>query len=75
MEFPGVLKKEHVEIPGVNSKRSGISSSDCEKGVQHNFVEYPKVKFCFLYNFQEKCDNFKNSRSFSKKYVFTPSPI
>ena len=28
MEFPGVLKKEHVEIPGVNSKGSGISSSD-----------------------------------------------
>ena len=25
-EFPGVLKKEHVEIPGVNIKRSRISS-------------------------------------------------
>ena len=24
MEFPGLLKKEHVEIPQVNSKRSGI---------------------------------------------------
>ena len=23
--FPGVLKKENVEIPGVNQKRSGIS--------------------------------------------------
>ena len=22
MEFPGVLKKEHDEIPGINSKRS-----------------------------------------------------
>ena len=30
-EFPGVLKKEHVEIPEVNSKRSWISSSDREK--------------------------------------------
>ena len=29
MEFPGVLKKENVEIPGVNSKRSRIS-----RGVQ-----------------------------------------
>ena len=48
MEFPGVWKKEHVEISGVNSKGSGISSSDQEKGVSHNFVEYPKVKFCFL---------------------------
>ena len=47
-EFPGLLKKKHVEIPGVNSKRSGISSSDWEKWVWRNFVEYPKVKFCFL---------------------------
>ena len=38
MEFPGVLKKEHVEIPGVSSKRSGISSSDRGKVVPHNFV-------------------------------------
>ena len=30
-EFPEVLKKEHVEIPGDNSKRSGISQSDEEK--------------------------------------------
>ena len=29
MEFPGVLKKGHYEIPGVNYKRSGIS-----RGVQ-----------------------------------------
>ena len=48
MEFPGILKKEHVEIPGVNSKRSGISSSDQEKRVPHNFVEYPKLKSSFL---------------------------
>ena len=29
MEFPRVLKKENVEIPGLNRKRNGIS-----KGVQ-----------------------------------------
>ena len=24
MEFPGVLKKEHVEIPGINLKIGGV---------------------------------------------------
>ena len=31
MEFPEVLKKEHVEILGINLKRSGISRGDPEK--------------------------------------------
>ena len=30
-EFPGVLKNWNVEIPGVNTKRSGISKGDQEK--------------------------------------------
>ena len=31
MEFPGVLKKEHVEIPGKKKKSSGISMGVQEK--------------------------------------------
>ena len=31
MEFPEVLKKEYVEIPGINLRRSGISRGDSEK--------------------------------------------
>ena len=31
MEFPGVLKKKHVEIPGVSLKRSGNSRGVQEK--------------------------------------------
>ena len=31
MEFPWVLKKQNVEIPGINKKRSGISRGDQEK--------------------------------------------
>ena len=31
MEFPGVLKKDHVEIPGVKQKRSAISRGGQEK--------------------------------------------
>ena len=31
MEFPGVLKKKHVEILGFNEKRSGISRVVQEK--------------------------------------------
>ena len=30
-EFPGFLKKQHVEFPGVNEKWSGISKGDQEK--------------------------------------------
>ena len=36
MEFPGVLKKKHVEIPEVNLKRSGIS-----RGVPEKLGEFP----------------------------------
>ena len=31
MEFPEILQKEHVEIPGVNYKRSGIYRGFHEK--------------------------------------------
>ena len=31
MEFPGVSKKQHMECPGVNQKRSGISKGEQEK--------------------------------------------
>ena len=39
MEFPGGLKKQNLETPGVNKKRSGISRHDQEK----NSVEFPWV--------------------------------
>ena len=63
MEFPGVLKKEHAEIPGINLKRKVISRGVQEKlwisigfgfwswnfqRVSHNFAEFPGVKACFL---------------------------
>ena len=35
MEFPGV-KKEHVEVPGVNLKRSGILR-DAQETIMWNF--------------------------------------
>ena len=37
MVFPGVLKKEHVEIPGVNLKRSGISMEHVQEKLKLNF--------------------------------------
>ena len=33
MEFPVILKKEHVEIAGVNQKQNGISRDAQEKMV------------------------------------------
>ena len=40
MEFPGLLKKEHVEIPQVSSKRSGISRGVQKKKIMcHSHVE------------------------------------
>ena len=44
MEFPGVLKKEHVEILGINLKRSGISRV-CSRKIH---VEFPWVLFLTL---------------------------
>ena len=38
MEFPGVLKKKHMEIPGVNYKRSG-NSRDVQEKLMWNFHE------------------------------------
>ena len=59
MEFPGLLKKENVEIPGVNWKRCRISRG----GQVKTHVEFPWVlvfdlgisKWChtILLNFQE----------------------
>ena len=53
----GVLKKEHVEIPGVNEKRRGISSGVQEK-IMWNFhrswfltLEFPRG-VTILQNFQ-----------------------
>ena len=31
VEFPGVLKKYHVDFPGVNNKKNGISRGDREE--------------------------------------------
>ena len=35
MEFPRVMKKEHVDIPEINSKRSGIFRASQEKNMWH----------------------------------------
>ena len=88
MEFPGVLKKEHVKIPGVNLKRlefpGVIKKKSCRismglgfwrwnfQVVSHNFADFPRVKLCFLQNFQKSSDKSKNSRGFSKTYVLNP---
>ena len=65
MGFPGVLKKNRAEVPGVNLKRSAISRVVQEKtmwnfhgslflnlnfqGVSQNFAEIPGVKAYFLF--------------------------
>ena len=36
MKFPGVLKKEHLKIPGFNQKRSGIYRG-VHEGLMLNF--------------------------------------
>ena len=48
MEFPGGLKKQNLETPGVNKKRSGISRHDQEK----NSVEFPGAKLDLVWNLQ-----------------------
>ena len=50
MEFPGVLKKYHVEVLRVNLKRSAISRDN--QKVLHNFTEFPRIKQA-LFNFHE----------------------
>ena len=35
MEFPRVMKKEHVDIPEINLKRSGIFRASQEKTMWH----------------------------------------
>ena len=55
MEFLGLLKKEHVEIPEVNSKRSGISGRDEKNGCHTTLwtskgevllsLEFPRVNW------------------------------
>ena len=54
MEFPSALKKEHVEIPGVNQKQSRISRAGQEKitwsfpGSWFLVLEFPRdvTQFC-----------------------------
>ena len=65
MEFPGVLKKEHVEIPGQLKKKWNFRGSSRKNYVEfprvldfdlrtsrvsRNFAEYPGVKACFVLN-------------------------
>ena len=48
MEIPGILKEQHVEIPGLILKRSGIFRGDQEKIMQNLLAS-----FCFWpWNFQ-----------------------
>ena len=79
-EFPEVLKKEHVEIPRDNLKRSGISRSDEEKIVP-NFhgsrlfaLEFQRVLIQFCKISREEA-LVKNSFFFLKKYVLKPTWI
>ena len=67
MEFSGILKKEHVEIPGGQLKKKWDFPGYSRKshgilmglgfwpwnfqGESHNFAEFPGVKTCFLWNF------------------------
>ena len=65
MEFSHVLKKEHVEIPGVNFNKHriaefpwvlvfnlGLQFNFQGKGVSHNFAwNFQEVKVCFLWKF------------------------
>ena len=67
MEFPGVLKKQHVEISGSIKEEveflGVFEKNSCEismvlvflswnfQGVSQNFAEFPWVKACFLWNF------------------------
>ena len=66
IEFPGVLKKEHVEIPGANKivefpgvfkkKSCGIAMGLGFwplnfQGISHKFAEFPGAQACFLWNF------------------------
>ena len=69
MEFPGVLKKEHVEIPGVNYKRSGISRQGCSRKTH---VEFPSMGLGFWpWNFQVVSNNFASFPA-GVKLVFSP---
>ena len=56
MEFPGILKKYHVEILGVNSRRSVIFRGDQEKIMLRGVTQFYGVsnskillcpEFCF----------------------------
>ena len=54
MQFPGVLKKEHVKILGINQKRSGFSNGVQEKLIWNFygswFLEFLRrvTQFCKL---------------------------
>ena len=56
MEFPGVSKKWHVEFPGMNQRRNGISKGDRKNNVQFLGVlvfglEISKRSNTILWNF------------------------
>ena len=45
-QFPVVLNKYHVEILGVNWKRSAVSRVD--QRLWQNFTKFPRVKLYFV---------------------------
>lgn len=61
LNFQGLIKKE-VQFPGVIKKTScGISRSlsfgpSNFQGVQHNLVEFPGEKLCFVWSFQSRVE-------------------
>ena len=55
IEFPGVLKKEHVEIPGVYQKKGGIFKEDDQEKVFWNFH---RVLVFWCWNFQGMSHSF-----------------
>ena len=71
VKIPGSVKKE-VEFPGVIKKRCGIFMGLGFwpwnfQGVSHNFVEFPRVKLPFFWNFQGKMTNPKHPDFFFEK--------
>ena len=52
MKFPGILKKEHVEIPRVNFKKVAFLVFDLGifKGC-HKILQNFRGEACFLWNF------------------------
>ena len=62
VEFPGAIKKKSCGI----SIRFGFWPWNFQV-VQHNFAEFPGVKFCFVSTIQGQSDKPKDSKGFFKK--------